>query len=340
MLPLPAGSMLPLQTLPVFRAEAFVAVDGANLGDPLSDASELVLDDTYALTEGARRGKLAIAVTPDGPFRVSDGSDIGEAGNQIHLDSTITLMSPDGATMEALVLAEVNPDEGYLVEVYLLPLADLAPKTDYRLVGVESDTAKARFAEVACVSFARGTHITLSDGRQRPIEDLQVGDKVLTRDDGPQTIRWIGQTTMRAVGDFAPIVIRRGTLNNANDLTVSPNHRLFIYQRRDEIGLGRSEVLVKAKHLVNGESVFRQDGGFVDYFQILFDRHHIIYAEGIAAESLLLDRRTTPALPQDLAHRLSNLIPGHADRPHKDFEIHKSLLSANAVDDLRRASDR
>ncbi|SLN44450.1 Hom_end-associated Hint [Pseudoruegeria aquimaris] len=340
MLPLPAASILPLQTLPVFRAEAFCVVDGANLGDPIGDASELVLDDTYSLAGGAQKQMLSISEAPDGPFRVSEGSELGVPGHQIHLDSTITLMSPDGTTMEALVLAEVHPEEGYLAEVYLLPLAELAPKVDYRLVGVESDTAKARFAEVACVSFARGTHITLSDGRQKPIEELKVGDKVLTRDDGPQTIRWIGQTTMRAVGDFAPIVIKSGTLNNTADLTVSPNHRLFIYQRRDEIGLGRSEVLVKAKHLVNGDTVYRQDGGFVDYFQILFDRHHIIYAEGIAAESLLLDRRTTPALPEDLARRLSNLIPGHADRPHKDFEVQESLLSKNAVEDLRRASDR
>ncbi|MEP2783986.1 MAG: Hint domain-containing protein [Pseudoruegeria sp.] len=333
-------AMLPLQTLPVYRAGDFCVVNGANFGDEMGDASELVLDDSYALHDGASKVKLSISTIGEPPFIVSKGSEAGKTGNQIHLDSAVTLMDPDGTTIEVLILAEVDPAEGYLAAIYMLPLAPLESKTEYRLVGIENEAVKARFAEVACVSFSRGTHITMSDGRQRVIEDLKIGDRVLTRDDGPQTIRWIGQTTMRATGEFAPIVVSKGTLNNENDLIVSPNHRLFIYQRRDEIGLGRSEVLVKARHLVNGDTVYRQDGGFVDYFQILFDSHNIIYAEGIAAESLLLDHRTSPVLPQEMTHRLSNVIPSHADRPHKNFEVQKSLLPINPVEDLRRASDR
>jgi hypothetical protein len=50
------------------------------------------------------------------------------------------------------------------------------------------------------VRFARGTNITLASGAQIPIEDLKVGDRVLTRDAGPQQIRWIGNTTLRPSG--------------------------------------------------------------------------------------------------------------------------------------------
>ncbi len=335
-----ADELLPKQILSVYTADNFRAVDGANMGDGFCDGSELVLDDTYVLSEGAEKQNLSVSTSNEGPFVIVKGSEIGVTSHQVYLDSTVTLMAPDGTTLELLVLAEVDPAEGYLAAIYLLPFAPLHPKTDYRVVGIEDDTAKARFAEVACVSFTRGTHITMSDGRQRPIEELAIGDSILTRDDGPQTIRWIGQTTVRAVGEFAPIVVCKGVLNNENDLVVSANHRLFIYQRHDEIGLGRSEVLVKARHLVNGDTVYRQDGGFVDYFQILFDRHQIIYAEGIAAESLLLDPRTTPALPKELTHRLSNVIPSHADGPHKNFEVQKAFLTGNAVENLRRASDR
>ena len=245
-------------------------------------------------------------------------------------------MGADSTTYEVLVLVEV--EDGALEATYLLPLANLEADKNYRLVGVNRDAATTRFAEVACVSFTRGTHITMASGEQRAIENLSVGDKVLTRDDGPQAIRWIGETTLRAVGEFAPIVIAKGALHNENDLLVSPDHRLFVYQREDKLGAGRSEVLVKVRHLVNGDSVYRRDGGFVDYFQLLFDDHQIIYAEGIAAESLLIDPRTRAAVPDDV-RAASGTRDTHAHRPHLDYEVQEKLLEQpDAVELLRKAS--
>src|SRR5690606_7679071 len=99
------------------------------------------------------------------------------------------------------------------------------------------------------------TRITLATGIQRPIEELRVGDQILTRDNGPREIRWIGHQTVRATGSSAPILIRAGVLNNSGDLIVSPNHRLFIWQRQDALRAGRSELMVRAGQLVNGASV-------------------------------------------------------------------------------------
>ncbi len=98
---------------------------------------------------------------------------------------------------------------------------------------------------------------------------------------------------------------------------------------------------MRARHLVNGDSIVQQDGGFVEYFQLLFDSHQIIYAEGIAAESLLIDTRTRAALPKELDEKLSAALPGHRARPHLDFEIQKSLLDRpDALRILRAASER
>ena len=249
-------------------------------------------------------------------------------------------MSPDGQTTDAIVLVEVDGAQS-IAAMYLLPLAPIAARVPYRLVKAEREGAGRKFAQVACVSFSRGTHITLASGAQVPIEQLSVGDRVLTRDAGPQAIRWIGQSTVRATGDFAPILIRAGVLNNENDLLVSPDHRLFVYQRSDQIGVGQSELLVKARHLVNGDSVTVQDGGFVDYFQILFDRHHIIYAEGIAAESMLIDARTRSALPPELVTKLQKILPDHGKRSDHGLDVQKALLDRpDAIDLLRRASLR
>ncbi len=330
----------PAQSIRVFQAYDFTVVNGANLGDPISFADELDLDDTYELHRNAKPYRLSLIADAGGHFKVASDTDLGRPGATVHLDSCLTLMSANGSTTEMLVLVEVD-DNGDVAEVYALPLAAITPRTGYALVGFDRDVARQKYAEVACVSFTRGTHITLSSGAQKPVEELQIGDTILTRDDGVQKLRWVGQSTVRAVGDFAPIRIRAGTLHNENDLLVSPDHRLFIYQRSDKLGAGRHEVLVRARHLINGDSVRVEDGGFVDYFQLLFDEHQIIYAEGIAAETLLVDTRTRQFLPDDVSASLSSDRSGHTARPHMEFEVEEKLLKdLDVAEILRRASTR
>jgi hypothetical protein len=158
---------------------------------------------------------------------------------------------------------------------------------------------------------------------------------------GRKKVQWIGQNTVRAVGEFTPICIKAGTLNNDNDLIVSPDHRLFIYQRSDKLGAGHAELLVKVRYLLNDDTVFTQAGGYVDCFQLLFDGHEIIYAEGIAAEAMLTDTRTKPVLPTHIAKDIGDVIPGHSDRPHAGLDVLEGLLKRpNAAAILRRASAR
>ena len=246
-------------------------------------------------------------------------------------------MAPDGSIVEAIVLVELEPGRDVIAATYLLPLADLRPKTDYALVSYDTISARAKFAELACVSFTRGTHITMATGEQRRIENISVGDRVLTRDNGVQQVRWVGHQTVRASGAFAPIVLAKGALNNAGELRLSPNQRLFVYQRQDRLNAGQAEVMVKAELLVNGDTVIRSDGGFVDYYQILFDAHEFIFAEGIATESLTVDSRTSPALPRDVQAKLGIDRPP-VDRP-KPLDIPEGMLdSAIAADILRKAS--
>lgn len=296
----PPVQTLPVQTLPVFPAHQFRVVQGVNEGDGLTDASDLVLEDSYMLDNGLA-GHLAASPPDDsGALCIMAGSELGTPGAPIFLDCLLTFMPPHGDTLEALVLVETSPERDRIAEVYLYPLTPFTPGVPYALVTIDIEGARARMAEAACVSFTRGTCITMASGQQMPIEQLTPGDKILTRDSGPQPIRWIGQQTVRATGAFAPITIAAGVLNNDAKLTVSPSHRLFIYQRHDRLGVGQNEVLVRAGHLVNGDTVTQTEGGFVDYFQLLFDKHEIIYAEGIPAESLFVDDTNRPALPDGM----------------------------------------
>jgi len=332
-----ASSNALAQSIPVYRAEEFLIIDGANIDETLSFASEAILDDVYELRADAKPKRLSIYVKRNGTYSIAEETQVGTPEARIVVDCFFTVMTPRGTTIEILVLVELDEDE-MIANIHVVPLAPLKPGDTYRLVGIEIEDAPRKLAQVACVSFSRGTNITMSSGAQRPIEDLKVGDKVLTRDDGPQEILWIDQHTTRAVGDFAPIVIKAGTLNNTNDLIVSPDHRLFIYQRNDTLGAGRSEVLVKARHLVNGDTIIQEDGGFIDYYQLLFDQHEIIYAEGIAAEALLIDTRTRGALSQKVSEDVMEALEGHSGWLHKEFEVGEDLLGPDAADKLRRAS--
>jgi hypothetical protein len=322
----------------VLAAPDFRVVDGANLGDALSFADELDLDDVYEMPAQARTARLDLVMQGAGPFTIGAASALGRPGARVHLDCALTLMTATGAIVEMLVFVEVDA-AGDVVQVYGMPLARILPRTGYALVGIAREGALRRFAQAACVAFTAGTRITMASGAQTPVEALVPGDMVLTRDDGPCPLRWIGHSTMRAVGDFAPVRIAAGALHNEHDLLVSPDHRVLIYQRSDALGAGRPEVLVRASHLVNGTSVRREPGGFVDYHRILFDTHQIVYAEGIAAETLLVDPRTRAALPRDIEDCLPAAGADHAARPHLQFEVSEALLThPDAAGLLKRAS--
>ena len=329
------GNAQPVQNLSVYPAQAFRVTDGANQGDAIGPSDELELADTYMLAANTHRLRLALQIN-DETLSIGQGSEVGRDGARLHLDCAATFMTLDGSTLEALIIVETD-DSDNIAACYMLPFAPLDEKQTYSLVNIDRQSPRTRLAEIACVAFTRGTHITMANGKQVLIEDLNVGDRVLTRDHGAREIRWIGQQTMRATGAFAPITIKEGVLNNAADLVVSPNHRIFIYQRNDRIKAGRAEVLVKARLLVNGVDVVQSDGGFVDYFQVLFDQHEIIYAEGIAAESMFVDKQAKTYLPSEVHAHLS----GHAmsgERP-RAIDITDGMLdSANAVELLRAAS--
>ena len=326
---------LPLHRLPVLRERDVCVVEGANRGDVLSCAADMMLDDLYCVMPDATACDLYLHAVAAGAYVVAQDSPVGKAGAPVIVDAALTFMSPDGSTTEALVLVE-TVDDAMIAAVYLLPFTEMTPRVPHALVEVDGAAGHTHLAQMACARFSAGTRITMATGEQRPVESLRVGDAVLTRDEGARPICWIGTSTVRAVGNHAPVCIPAGVLNNTNDLLVSPEHRLFIYQRRDHIGAGRAELLVKARHLVDDRTVTIQDGGYVDYYQLLFDSHQIIFAEGIAAESMMIDPRSEASVPPPVSERLRET--GQKETL-AGLDVHQSLLSRpNIAELLRRAS--
>ena len=148
------------------------------------------------------------------------------------------------------------------------------------------DGTLLEFSEIEnIICFTPGTRIATPMGA-RDIATLKVGDLVVTRDYGLQPIRWIQQRTVPAMDRFAPIRIKPGVVTGQErDLLVSHQHRMMFQGYRAELLFGESEVLVAAKHLVDGKLVTQDAGGDVTYIHVMFDEHEVVYAEGAATES-------------------------------------------------------
>ncbi|QDC07767.1 2,3,4,5-tetrahydropyridine-2,6-carboxylate N-succinyltransferase [Oceanicola sp. D3] len=169
-----------------------------------------------------------------------------------------------------------------------------------------TDTGFVKLDQVPC--FVAGTMIATPDG-EVPVESLLPGDMVLTHDDGPQPLRWIGRRAVPAEGAMAPIHIREGTFGQHRALTISPLHRLMIRDPLAELLFGDGEVLVAAKELVNGSSVTRLEGGEVEYVHLLFDRHQVVFSEGLPTESFLPGGQMQHSFEAEIVAEICEIFP-------------------------------
>ncbi len=311
---------LPGHACQVLAADDIFVSHGVNEGDGLMGPDEVCPGDIYQLHNTHRAYRLILTRAAGQGQRVGPGSAVGREGDLLRLEARYALMGEEGDKVDLLVLS--MPDGSR----FALPLSPMAVRTDYTLLKIEAAPEDIGLSDLLCISFSRGTLITLANGAQRPIEELQPGDRVLTRDHGGQPIRWIGRATLKAVGPFAPVVITMGTLGNSGDLIVSQHHRMFLYQRKKVPGLPTSEILVQAKHLVDGERVFLREGGFVDFLSLVFDRHEIIYAEGVPAESLMVNDATVNRLPAELSADVKARFPGLSQLQHFGTEAGRQFL--------------
>lgn len=265
----------------VYDSKDFTVKEGVAIGDALSIGDDLVLDDFYRLATEAQ-SKL-LTVTEGENYFVSTKSDCGGFGNRIVADAKAVFMDTHGAVFDITILVEVKNDA--IEAVYFHTQSDFVPGENYRLVSVEKTSKDLALHASPQASFVRGTLITIATGEQIPIENLNVGDAVLTRESGAQPIRFVRKTTVTAQGTCAPILIKENTYNNANDLMIHPDHQLFIGKKNNQQNAWRNNELVTAGSLVDGVSVVQVHGGYVDYFAFDFDREEVIFAEGLASES-------------------------------------------------------
>lgn len=162
--------------------------------------------------------------------------------------------------------------------------------------------------------YAAGTAILTPDGEVE-IETIRPSDLVMTYDHGtlmPRSVIWAGVREIDLIQhpareSAAPIRFRQGALGHGvprRDLLLSPDHCLFI-----------DGALFPAKLLINGMTIVRDmTMASVVYHHLELERHSVLIAEGVEAESYL-----------DTGNRAYFSNAGLATILHPEFSINEHL---------------
>ncbi len=190
----------------------------------------------------------------------------------------------------AAVLLATAADEYHPLGTYAGDLGlrlyseDFSAGADSGFFNISAATLAA--AAVAPVCYVAGTRIRTARG-DVAIEQLAVGDLVVTSTGARAPIRWLGHRTIDCARHPAPDLVRPiriaahafGPNKPARDLRVSPAHAIAV----DLVG----EVLIPAVALLNGTSVTRDAVDSVTYWHLELDAHALVIAENLPAESYL-----------------------------------------------------
>lgn len=143
------------------------------------------------------------------------------------------------------------------------------------------------------VCLSKGTYIDTPTG-PRLIESLEPGDLVTTLDHGPQPIVQMIAETVHFRGENdrrKPILVSKGALGQGKpifDIVASPQHRFVLASPATN-----KSHLVAAVKLTRRKGIRRMKGRKqANYFNLLMDKHEIIFANGCAVETLLITPNT------------------------------------------------
>ncbi|MEP2532023.1 Hint domain-containing protein [Shimia sp.] len=144
------------------------------------------------------------------------------------------------------------------------------------------------------VCFARGTLIRTPIG-EVPVEDLAPGDVVSSVDGRQLSLVWIARrhldfSDLLQEPRFRPVCISANFLGPGlplSDLWLSPQHRFLFSGWEAELLFRNAEVFLPAACCRDLPGAPAPDvAAGVEYFHLMFDCHEVIFANGLACESL------------------------------------------------------
>ena len=233
---------------------------------------------------------LAAGATLDIAGTVASGETIvfGGAGATLVVESTASMAgavtgfgSNDVIDLQGVTPASVSYAAGALD--YTAPQGG---STSFPLAlagvgGVQATGDGANGADVTPLCFCSGTKIATPDGGTL-VEQLAVGDTVLTAAGAKRRIVWIGVGRVLAArgrrSAATPVIVRKNALADDvpfHDLRVTKGHALWF-----------DGVLIPVEFLVNHRSILWDDQAQeVMLYHVELDRHDVLLANGAPAES-------------------------------------------------------
>jgi len=146
-------------------------------------------------------------------------------------------------------------------------------------LGTIETTAATAVTPTLETGMCAGTTLMTLNG-EMPVEHLNVGDRIITRDSGVTVLKDIRKSTVK----MSAIRIKAGSLGHTRpdrDMIVAPGARIHIRDWRAEALFGTPTAMVAAQKLVDGEYLAPQPTQEADVYELVFDRPHIVYADGI-----------------------------------------------------------
>jgi hypothetical protein len=249
-------------------------------------------------------------------FLGGNGGDIVIGGEDPDLDG-------DGESDETDVLDLTGSNVDFITYTS-------ADKEDGIVTFLDGSTMTFEEIENVIPCFTPGTTIATPRG-ERLVEELREGDRIITRDNGIQEIRWTGRKEMSGKAlvsnpHLKPILIKAGALGHGlpeRDMLVSPNHRVLVAGDKTQLYFEESEVLAAAKHLVGSEGIHEVDVMQTTYIHFMFDRHEVVLSNGAWTESFQ---------PGDISLKAI----GNAQRQEL-FELFPELETQQGLDDYAAA---
>ena len=280
------------------------ALTGTNT---LADQTTLTNDGTITVAGGALTvddllgaGRVVVAgggtVTTTGTVAAGETIELGTGGNALALTAaagfsatiagfglseTITLTGVTDAVSAAITGGNTlvvdrsgNPDISLILD----------PGTSYAGATFTVGDGASDFITTDLACFVAGTRIDTPDGPVA-VEDLTVGQSVLTLSGQMVPVKWIGWRDLDLTRHphprlARPIRVKAGAFADgmpARDLLVSPDHDLYI-----------DDVLIPARLLVNHATIVEETTCLtVTYYHVELEDHDILLAEGMPAESYL-----------------------------------------------------
>jgi hypothetical protein len=243
-------------------------------GGTLDVVQSVTLGDVSFASAGATlmfeaAGSNAVLVDfADGDAIVFPGDS--DLGTSLALQNNTLELLGSGETLEARFALARSDGGGYSASNFNLGIGD---------DGLTLSTTGISIT--AC--YAAGTRLETAAG-PRAVERIRPGDRLRTAGGGLREVIWTGRRRLCPARhprpwDVAPVRVRAHAFGRGmpqRDLVLSPDHGVFA-----------EGVLMPIRYLVNGATVVQEVWDSVTYHHVELDRHDIILAEGLPAESYL-----------------------------------------------------